>query len=58
MRNDDQRYRHVSPNSALVTDACGRRFRAFFSAAQRERKDFPVTATAAVKMNEGRTASL
>ena len=27
----------VRPNSALVTDACGRRYRAFFNAAQRER---------------------
>ena len=28
---------NMPPNSALVTDACGRRSRAFFSAAQRER---------------------
>jgi hypothetical protein len=27
----------VPPNSALVSDACERRFRAFFTAAQRER---------------------
>ena len=27
----------VPSNSALVTDACRRRYRAFFSAAQRER---------------------
>ena len=31
------RLANKSPNTALVTDACGRRSRAFFSAAQRER---------------------
>jgi hypothetical protein len=28
---------HMQANSALVNDACGRRYRAFFSASQRER---------------------
>jgi hypothetical protein len=46
------------PNSALVNDACVSALRAFFSAPQRERKDFPGTARVLVVMTEGRTASL
>jgi hypothetical protein len=30
-------YGELAPNSALVNDACGRRYRAFFGASQRER---------------------
>ena len=37
MPNNDQGFRRVSPNSALVADACAAALRAFYSAAQRGR---------------------